>query len=298
MSENKIILRSAYKIPRCFMEPAKNPSTGRFPEVVRKVNSQGDMLLDEEDKKARRFLIAETEIIEVFDGKVFDLDNEIDAAWWEAIRYSKKIAQDRWERDKNHNLVIDGSAKRYGTAEFYVERPGLEAKQRNDRKREIHEAKTYVYGDTPENLYNKVRLLGNPMPGSAISDVEDYLVMLAERQPQLITQLYTGTDTHLRLFLLDAQDAKVIYNKDKLYYYGEGIVLGATDSAVLAYFKNPDNKRIVDMIKRDVYPDLYTKNIEVDAYAKENIAELTEKLDSRSPHTLASKAKPGATKAK
>jgi hypothetical protein len=296
MSENKIILRSAYKIPRCWMEPAKNPSTGRFPEVVRKVNSQGDMILDEEDKKNRQFLIAETEIIEVFDGRVFDLDDEVDRAWWEAIRFSKKIAQDRWERDKNNNLVIDGNARRYGTAEFYVERPGLEAKQRNDRKREIHEAKTYVYGDSPENLYNKVRLLGNPMPGSTISDVEDYLIMLAERSPQLITQLYTGSDTHLRLFLLDAQDAKVIFNKDKLYYYGDGIVLGATDSAVLAYFKNPDNKKIVDMIKRDTYPELYTKNIEVDAYDSKIVAELTQTLDARSP--LSSKPKGEPTKAK
>lgn len=278
------------------MEPAKNPSTGRFPEVVRKINSQGDMILDEQDKKDRKFLIAENELIEVFDGRVFDLDDEVDNAWWEAIRYSKKIAQDRWERDKNNNLVIDGSSRRYGTAEFYVERPGLEAKQRNDRKREIHEAKAYVYSDTPENLYNKVRLLGNAMPGAAISDVEDYLVMLAERQPQMITQLYTGSDTHVRLFLLDAQDAKVIFNKDKLYYYGEGIVLGATESAVLAYFKNPDNKRIVEMIKRDTYPDLYTKNIEVDAYAKENITELIEKLDSRSPHTSVPKAKLDTTK--
>ena len=256
------------------MEPAKNPSTGRFADSVRKVTQAGDMIFEDDDKKGNKFLIAENDIIEIFDGRTFDLTDPVDKAWWDAIRFSKKIAQDRWERDAKDNLVIDGNQKRYGTAEFYVERPGVEAKQRNDRKRMIHEAKSYVYQDTPEQLFNKVRLLGNPMPGSTISDVEDYLVSLAERNPLLITELYTGTDTHLRLTLLDAMDKKVIYNKDKLYYYGEGVVLGATDTAVIAYFKNPDNKRIVDLIKREVYPELFgSTKVEVDPYAKESLEE-------------------------
>jgi hypothetical protein len=272
--EDKVIIRSVFKVTRCWMEPAKNPSTGRFADSVRKVTQAGDMIFEDDDKKGNKFLIAENDIIEIFDGRTFDLTDPVDKAWWDAIRFSKKIAQDRWERDAKDNLVIDGNQKRYGTAEFYVERPGVEAKQRNDRKRMIHEAKSYVYQDTPEQLFNKVRLLGNPMPGSTISDVEDYLVSLAERNPLLITELYTGTDTHLRLTLLDAMDKKVIYNKDKLYYYGEGVVLGATDTAVIAYFKNPDNKRIVDLIKREVYPELFgSTKVEVDPYAKESLEE-------------------------
>lgn len=275
MYENKIILRSVYKVTRCWMEPARDPRTNRFSSTVRQVNSLGDKILDDEDKKSKAFLIAENDIIEIFDGKTFDLDDPIDFAWWEAIRYSKKIAQDRAERDPAGNLVVDGNAKRYGNAEFYVERPGFEAKQRNDRKREVHEAKAYIYQDTPENLYNKVRLLGNPMPGSAISDVEDYLISLAERSPHLISELYTGSDTHLRLFFLDACDKRVVYLKDKLYCYGDGIVIGATDSAVISFIKNPENKRIVDLIKREVYPEMFAgKNIEVDAYSKETVNEV------------------------
>lgn len=274
MPEDKIIIRSVYKVTRCWMEPAINPRTNRFPETVRKVDSHGDKILSEDDRKSNAFLIAENDITELYDGRVFDLSDEIDSAWWEAIRYSKKIAQDRWERDANKNLIIDGNSKRYGTAEFFIERPGADAKIKNDRKRLIHEAKSYVYQDSPENLYNKVRLVGNPMPGATISDVEDYLVSLAERSPQLISELYTGTDTHLRLFLLDAIDKRIIYNKDRLFYYGEGIVLGATDSAVIAYFKNPDNKRVVDLIKREVYPEMFPSKVEVDPYAKESLDEL------------------------
>jgi len=256
MFEDKIILRSVYKVTRCWMEPAIDPATGRFTSSVRRVNSQGDMILSDIDRASGDFYIAENEAIEIFDGKEFDLQDPYQAAWWEAIKCSKKIAQDRAERNAKGELIVDGNAKRYGTAEFFVERPGVEAKAKNSRKREAFEATSFIYSDAPEDLYSKVRLLGNPMPGMPLSDVEDYLVKIAEKNPQLIIELYTGTDTKLRLFLLDAIDKKVIYNKDRLYYYGEGIVLGATESAVLAFFKNPENKRIVDLMKDEVYPEL------------------------------------------
>lgn len=258
MLENKIILRSTYKFTRIFMEPAVNPRTNRFAEVVRQVDSNGDQILNDEDRKTGRITIPVNEVIEIYDGIEFNLDDELDAARWEAIKYSKKIAQDRWERDAKGNLVVDGNAKRYGTAEFYVERPGVESRIRNDKRRKIHEAKTYIYEDVQGNLYQMVRLLGNPMTGLPPSDVEDYLIGIAEKTPDKILELYTGTDTHLRLLLVDALDKHIIYNRDKLFYYGQNIVLGATENSVIAYFKTPSNKRIVDMIKADVYPDIYS----------------------------------------
>jgi hypothetical protein len=255
MVEDKIILRSVYKVTRCFMEPARHPISKRFADCVRPADEHGKIILTEKERGNGEVFISETDVTELFDGRTFDLNNPYDKAWWDAIKYSKKIAQDRWERDAAGNLIVDGNQKRYGTAEFYVERPGVETKLKNNKKREIHEAKTYIYGDTDEGRRQKVRLLGNAMPGLPESDVEDYLVSIAERTPHVVAELYTGTDTQLRIFLLDAVDKHVIFIKDKLYYYGDKIILGATDSAVILYFKNPDNKRIVDMIKSEVYPD-------------------------------------------
>jgi hypothetical protein len=273
MLENKIILRSIYKFTKVFMEPAINPATGRYADVVRRVDSNGDMILNEEDRRTGRFLIPESDVIELYDGIEFNLDNEIEAARWESIRFSKKIAQDRWERDSTGNLIVDGNAKRYGTAELYVERAGVESRIRNDRRRKIHEAKEYVYNDKEGNLYQMVRLLGYPMTGLPPSDVEDYLITIAERTPEKILELYTGTDTHLRLLLVDALDRYVIYNRDKLYYYGDNIPLGGTENAVITYFKTPSNKRIVDMIKAEVYPGLYKfdRASEIDKLTNEDL---------------------------
>ena len=91
MLQNKVTLRSSYKFTKIFMEPAINPKTGRFAECVRQVDYNGDMILSDEDKKNGKILIPISDIIEIYDGIEFDLDEPYDAAKWEAIRYSKKI---------------------------------------------------------------------------------------------------------------------------------------------------------------------------------------------------------------
>lgn len=264
INDNRIILRSVYKITKAIFEPAINPLTGRYAETVRSVDSNGDIRLTEDDRKKGRFVIAENESIEVYDGKEFDLTNERDAAWWEAIRYSKRIAQDRFERNEKGELVIDGSKTRYGGAEFYVERPGHDAKLRNSKSRAIHDAKAYIYQDTSEGLLQKVKLLGHPMMGRPIDEVEQYMIEIAERDPERIKDLYTGADTQLRLLLVDALDKYIIERKSGLYQYGDKIVLGATENSVIMWFKNPANKRLFEMLKREVYPEYFPSTTTVD----------------------------------
>jgi hypothetical protein len=258
----KIIIRSVFKITRCFMEPAKDPKTGRFALSVRSVDSNGDMILSDEDKKSNKFFVKSTDVIELYDGKEFNLLDEVDLAWWDAIKGSKKIAQDRTEKDALGNLTIDGNALRYGTAEFYVERPGADSKQRITRKQLIHKAEGYIYGDSAEGVYQKVRVLGHEMRGSNLSDVQDYLVVVASKEPEKIIDLYVGGDTQLRLFLLDAIDKNIIINRAGLFYYADTI-LGSAEAAVINWFKQPINKSLYDTIKAECYPDLIvTKKVE------------------------------------
>jgi len=257
MNNNLIILRSVFKIPKVRFEPAIDPSTGRYPAVVKRVDSQGDMILSDADRKQNKHFIAENEWIDLYDGKTFDLEDEVQSAWWEAIKFSKRITQDRWTKNHKGDYVIDGDSKRYGTAEFYIERPGQETKQRNTKKRDVFKATQFIYDDSSEGLYLKARLLGNPMSGLPESDVEEYLVSVANKAPEKIVELYTGGDTHLRMLLLEAMDGKVILYRNKIYTYGEDIMLGGTQDSVLLWLKNPENKRLVDMIRKETYPDLY-----------------------------------------
>lgn len=254
--KNIIILRSPYKITKAYLTPALIPGTLRFPDCVRRTDKNGEMIRTREDIDTGRYLIADTDVIEICDGKTFNLDDEIEGAQWEAIKYHKIIAKARDERDENGDLIIDGNSKKYGVASWYVEIPGLEANTKNEIRRKRLEAQNYVINDTPEERLLKVRVLGKSMRNAHDSDVEDYLMQEAEKNPSRIISLYTGGDMQLRLLFLKAKDEKLIVNKDKLWMYGDA-VLGSTDESVIIWMKQPQNKKLLKVLQQEAYPEMF-----------------------------------------
>lgn len=274
--ETKIVLRSLYDKSNIsyFIQPCKDKS-GRYPACVKRVDSKGDIILSEKERndmsEGRAYFIGENEYFTIQHGKTFDLTDIQQKAEWDAIKHCPLIAKSRDERDANGNLIIDGSivptqvltngklAGRNGIAELYIDRPGLDTQRKVSRKQLIHKAESFIFNDErgEEGRLNKVKLLGKNMRNQPSADVIDYLLEIASSNPQKIIDLYTGTDTSLRLMFIDAKDKKVIYIKNKLYLYGDNIVLGATDDAVIAWMREPKNARVLELIKKDTYPDLY-----------------------------------------
>lgn len=123
----------------------------------------------------------------------------------------------------------------------------------------IHKAESFIYDDPrgAEGNLNMARILGKDMRNQPTADVIDFLVRVAEKDPNKIINLYTGDDISLRLTFIEAKEKKVIYIKNKLYLYGDNIVLGATDDAVIAWMKDPKNQKVLELIKKDTYPDYY-----------------------------------------
>ena len=119
----------------------------------------------------------------------------------------------------------------------------------------------FVFQDSHEGLILKAKLLNRDMRNSHLSDIQDYLLEIAERDPERVTNLYTGEDMHLRLLLIDALHKKVVIIKNKVYIYSDGIVLGASEDSVLTYFKQPQNAKVLELIKKDVYPEAYDISI-------------------------------------
>lgn len=66
--------------------------------------------------------------------------------------------------------------------------------------------------------------------------------------------MYTNGDTALKLLCVDAKEKGVVKKVGGLYTYGES-VLGATDDAMILFFKTAANKSILDLIKRETYPE-------------------------------------------
>lgn len=276
---NKIVLRSVRgKVGNVIkIQPCKNPETSEYADCVKRVDSNGDMILSEAERNDpnRVYFIKETDTFDVVDGTTFDLDNVRQRFIWEAIQHCPLIAPDYYAKDKNGNSLINGTSgdftmkdylnrnpRRFGVAELFIERPGVESARRVSRKKLKHDAESFIYGDErgAEGRVLKAKLLGHKMDNMPDADVTDYLLQVADTDPEKIINLYRGGDTAVRLLFIEAREKQVILYKNKLYTYADNVVLGASDEAAIAFLKDPKNSNIYKLIKQDTYPELIGKN--------------------------------------
>lgn len=229
------------------------------------------MIMSEKERDAysegRAVFFPENHIFVVTSGKTYNLDNPYDKAEWESIENCPLIAKSRDERDANGNLIIDGTKStanhpgRYGIAELYVDRPGIQTQKRVTRKQLVHKAESFIYDDPRgiDGQMNIARILGKDMRNQPIADVLDYLLSVAEKDPKKIIDIYSD-DITTQLLFLDAKEKRVIVLRNKLYFYGDNIILGATDEAALAWMREPKNQKVLELIKKDTYPEFYSED--------------------------------------
>ena len=269
---NIIVLRNIYdKVTdmKYFIQPMRDKQTGQYPKCIKRVTSEGNMIMSDKEKdeyaEGKVAFFPETHVFTVQNGKTYNLDDIWQAAEWEAIKNCPLIAKDRNARDAQGNLLIDGPISRpnkptrNGIAELYIDHPGLDTQRKVSRKQLIHKAESFIFDDQrgADGQRSMARILGKDMSNQPIADVIDFLTRIADKDPNKIINLYTGGDIALRLLLIDAKEKRVIYIKNKLYLYGDNIVLGATDDAALAWMKDPKNMQVLELIKKDTYPDYY-----------------------------------------
>jgi len=257
--ENKIVtLRTVYKLKEYHFMPTKQPNglNWDFVKPVR-IDSDGSsyMVLSEaerNDPRSAYFLPEDLDIV-VTEGTTFDLSDPLQYNKWMAIKDNDLIAPTRDSKDADGNFLIDGDKKRYGIAELYVDIAGEDSERSINRRKLIHEAEEYVFKDSENGILTKCRLLGRNMKNAPFTDAKDYLLQEADKHPQKIIDLYTGQDSGIQLMLLDAKEMNIIRKINGWWMYGE-TNLGATDEAMLTFFKTPMNKPIFDALKKHVYP--------------------------------------------
>lgn len=270
LKSNIVVLRSVFgKVGQKYYIQPQRDSRGRYADCVRRVNSQGDIILtpDEIEKESTGLAayIPETALFVIEDGKTFNLDDVYEKAVWESIKNCDLIAPDRFAKNDKGEYLIDGTVDprskrpRYGTAELYVDRPGFEAQRRVTRRKLIVEASNYIMNDDRgyEGRLIVAKVLGRDMSNQPNADVEDYLLSIAEKTPEKIINCYTGGDIQVRMFFIEAREKGVIVKKDGLYVYGEDgkVALGATDSAAIEWMKSSKNQKILAQIREDTYSD-------------------------------------------
>lgn len=272
LKSNIVVLRSVFgKVgQKYYIQPQKDKN-GRYPSCVKRVDSQGDIILTPEElakeSRGEAAYIKEDQLFVIEDGKTFNLDDVYERAEWEAIKNCELIAPDRFAKNDKGDYLIDGTIDpkskrpRYGTAELYVDRPGFEAQRRVTRRKLIVEASNFIMNDERgyEGRLLVAKVLGRDMKNQPNADVEDYLLSIAEKTPEKIINCYTGGDIQLRMLFIEAKEKGVIYKKNGLYLYGEdgNVTLGATDSAVVEWMKAQKNQKTLSLIRKDTYPEMF-----------------------------------------
>ena len=264
--ENKVItIRSVYKVKEYHFQPTKQKNGLNWPWVKpTRIGADGrsEMILSDAERNNPDsvYFIPEDLDIVVTDGTTFNLADPLQYNKWMAIKDHDLFAPSRDARDEDGVLLIDGDAKKYGTAELFVDVPGEESERSVSRKKLIIQAMNLVEQDSIEGRLTKCKLLGKNMRYAPSSDVEDYLYQIAEKSPARIIDLYTNGDTALRLLLIEAKEKNIIRKKNGVFMDGES-VLGMTDDAVINFFKIASNKTIFEEIKRETFPQFVQKVI-------------------------------------
>lgn len=272
IKSNIVVLRSVFgKVGQKYYIQPQRDSRGRYADCVRRVNSEGDIILTpaeiEKESKGLAAYIPVDKLFVIEDGKTFNLDDVYERAEWEAIKNCDLIAPDRFAKNENGDYLIDGTVDprskrpRYGTAELYVDRPGVDSQRRVTRRKLIVEASNYIMNDERgyEGRLLTARVLGRDMRNQPNADVEDYLLSIAEKTPEKIIDCYTGGDMKLRILFIEAREKGVIVKKQGVFVYGEDgkVILGATDDAVIEWMKASKNANTLSLIRKDTYPDMF-----------------------------------------
>lgn len=265
---NIITLRSVYgKVKTYYFNPMRGKN-GTYPPFVKRVRVSADgrdteMILSEQELNSdqRDFFIPEDLEIIVTDGTTFDLSNQYQKNIWECIKDSHLIAPERGAKDEHGNLLIDGDIRRYGLAELYVERPGVESKKRVSRIKLVTKAYTFIEQDTSEHRKVICKLLGKSMRNAPDTDIQDYLYQKAEKDPNLIIDIYTSADQALKLLLIDGKQKNIIRTQSGVLMYSD-TALGVTDEAAILFLKDPKNKAIYNSIVYEVFGDMKTDDLE------------------------------------
>ena len=268
IKSNIVILRSVWgkRGQKYYIQPQKD-SKGQYPACVRKVNSEGDMILKPGDDPD--FLIPEDRIFTLQDGTTFNLNDPYQAIEWQAIENCFLIAPSRFAKDGSGNYLIDGTPdivsnsnygarSRYGRAELYVERPGLEAQQKVTRAKLELQAINYIYQYGYEDWLTFAKVLGRNMENQPVPDVEYFLISVAKKTPEKIIEICSGGDLANRVLFITAKEHGIIRKKNGMYTYGEDddLILGASEEAVIDWMRQPKNKKTLELIRKDSYPEL------------------------------------------
>jgi len=230
-ADKKIILKSFYKDDKATISPAKDVNR-RYLGIKENI--------PEIKKLEMGYVPGVDSRVRIYDGIEIDLNDPTWAKDWEWMQHCNEIADD----------FATGQAT--PGAYFYIFRPGFEAARKVGETERKVKLLNYILQDSPENLYNRVSILGIDMSGEVISEVKDFMLGMVETEPAKIEKVYESKTFSLELLLMHALKKGVINKRNGVYVFGE-VLLGVDDRAVIAFFANVKNSQTTKAVEAVTY---------------------------------------------
>jgi hypothetical protein len=230
-SQKKIILKAFYKDDKCTISPAKD-FNGRYVGIQENI--------PEVEKLKMGYVPSIDSRVKIYDGMEIDLNDATWAKDWEWMKHCPEIAPNFKDGQETPG------------AYFYIFRPGYESAKKVDAEKRVLKLKQFILEDTPNNLYNRVKVLGTDMDDSVVSDVQEFLLNLVNTAPDMVENVYESRSFALELLFLDALRKNVIEKKGNSYVFGN-VFLGVDKKSVIAFLGNVKNTPTVSAIEALTY---------------------------------------------
>jgi hypothetical protein len=230
-SQKKIVLKAFYKDDKCTISPAKD-FNGRYVGIQENI--------PEVEKLKMGYVPSIDSRVKIYDGMEIDLNDATWAKDWNWMKHCPEIAESFEDGQETPG------------AYFYIFRPGYESAKKVDAEKRTLKLKQYILEDTPENIYNRAKVLGTDMDDSVISDVQEFLLNLVSTAPTMIENVYESRSFALELLFLDASNREVIEKKGNSYVFGN-VFLGVDKKSVLTFLGNVKNTSTVSAIEALTY---------------------------------------------
>lgn len=227
----KIVLKAFYKDDKCYISPAKD-SNGRYVGIQENI--------PEMEKLKMGYVPTIESRVKIYDGMEIDLNDKTWAKDWEWMKHCAEIA-DNFKEGQD----TPGSY-------FYIFRPGYESAKKIEQAKLDLKLRSYILEDTTENLFNRVKVLGNNMDDTTVTDVQEYLLTLVRTSPRMIQNVYESKVYALELLYLHSMEKGTIKKKGGSFVFGDTF-LGVDKKGVIAFFGNSRNSVITNTVEAVTY---------------------------------------------
>lgn len=280
-SQKKIVLKAFFKDDKCTVSPAKD-SNGRYAGIQENI--------PDIEKHKMGYVPSIESRIKLYDGMEIDLNDPTWAKDWEWMKSCQEISESFKDGQETPG------------AYFYIFRPGVESAKKVEEERKTLELKNFIFNDTKENLYNRVKVLGTDMDDSTETDVQEFLLNMVNTSPNLLRNVYESRVFALELLFLHANEKGTISRKGGSYTFGN-IFLGVDKKSVIAFFGNTRNVATVSTIeaitygRKEIVQNPLENEVVSDNVVIDEDEDLNEREESAKAKPLTSAQKAAATRA-